>query len=348
MKVCFPIMPAPQGGGNYVMLQFIRYLEGQGVSVTHTMSDRYDVLFTNHWTVPYTTVLSALRRNPNIRLVHRIDGSAQDYGRHSRSDAMQSRVNTLMDATIFQSNYARYATREKFHVIAQDGPVIYNPVDLNLFNPMGPANPKVQEISYETKLCTVSWSTNPRKGAQSVYAVAKSNPDIGFILAGNFPDAPPLPNLLALGVLGREELAATLRSGTAFLTFSENEACPNAVIEAMASGLPVLYHESGGTPEVVGECGEPVDIESFRPALDHILAKGPALAFATRTRAEQEFEPTKAFGQYLDTITAAIARPPVVSSLRRRILSWSPRQVAEYNAREWVKRLRQVIQAKVA
>lgn len=31
--------------------------------------------------------------------------------------------------------------------------------------------------------------------------------------------------------------------------------CPNSVLEAMATGLPILYSNSGGTPELVGNAG---------------------------------------------------------------------------------------------
>ena len=46
------------------------------------------------------------------------------------------------------------------------------------------------------------------------------------------------------------EIAKILKQAQIFLFPSENEACSNTVIEALASGLPVLYHDSGGTPEL--------------------------------------------------------------------------------------------------
>jgi glycosyltransferase involved in cell wall biosynthesis len=58
-----------------------------------------------------------------------------------------------------------------------------------------------------------------------------------------------------------------------------NDPCPNAVLEALATGLPVLYSSSGGVPELVGDdagVGLPVE-QTFDypavPAADDI-AKG--------------------------------------------------------------------------
>ena len=321
------------------MMNFIVYLREQGVEVTHDLADSYDVIFTNHWSVPYTTLLRGLRRNIDLRLVHRIDGSAQDYGRDPRADAGQRAVNLLADATFFQSRYARYATREKFPAIAQDGPVIYNPVDTALFTPEGDQYAALDGFTYENRVCTATWSTNSKKGAQSIYAVARANPDIGFVLCGNYQDAPALPNIRCLGVLGRTELAAAMRSCTVFLTFSENEACPNVVLEALASGLPVLYIDSGGTRELVEDCGYAVETQGFRATLDSMLARRAELASMARKRSKSEFSPTKVFSQYLQLMEDALAAPPRLPIKQRRQLAWSPNQVVKYNSRLWARRI---------
>ena len=39
----------------------------------------------------------------------------------------------------------------------------------------------------------------------------------------------------------------------AYVTMSFQDNCPTAVIEAMSSGLPILYSSSGGIPELVGK-----------------------------------------------------------------------------------------------
>ena len=48
-----------------------------------------------------------------------------------------------------------------------------------------------------------------------------------------------------------------------FLFFpSENDPCPNTVIEALLSGVPVCYNKKGGTVEIVQECG--VSLTDFK------------------------------------------------------------------------------------
>ena len=137
VKVCIPIAFQPQGGGFYFLQAFRDYLNAHGHPVCADVTDTYDVLFTSHWLVPRRTLLKGLRRNPAARIVQRIDGAAEDYGRDPEADRRQRAVNRVADLTIFQSEYAKRATRERFRIIEQDGPVLHNPVDVTRFTPDG-------------------------------------------------------------------------------------------------------------------------------------------------------------------------------------------------------------------
>ena len=311
---CFPIRIPKVGGGGFRFLSAFKcYLRDHGFKVTESVLERYEVLFLNSWQTSSVMLLAALLRNPVARVVHRIDGSAQDYGRDSQSDRIQAQVNRVADVTIFQSAYCRFSTREKFKVIGGDGPIIHNPVDLDTFLPVG----QRRDLPEGVRIASCTWSTNAMKGSSDIYEVARLNPNVQFILCGRYPDAPELPNLHRLGVLSTKELAATYRSCHAFLTFARNEACPNVVLEALASGLPVLYYPSGSAPEVVGECGLPVQIKNFRQQLKRIMDDRLELACAARERAETLFNPDYVFERYLDVIlTAKIRTQRFPSALR--------------------------------
>jgi glycosyltransferase involved in cell wall biosynthesis len=54
------------------------------------------------------------------------------------------------------------------------------------------------------------------------------------------------------GAYTQEQAPEVYRSADAYVMTKHNDPCPNTVLEALASGLPVLYSGSGGVPELVG------------------------------------------------------------------------------------------------
>lgn len=286
--------------------QLRAYLDAHGVPHTANLGDDYDILFVNSWVVPFETVRRVKEERPLVRVVQRVDGSSKDYGGYRSGDARQARVNLLADLTIFQSAYSRVSTTRKFHVVGQDGPIIHNPVDLMLFAPEGPT---LMRAHGRPAVACVSWSTNQRKGTRDIDRLAADHADVDFVLCGRFEGLKLRSNVIHLGHGSRYDVATALRSCDAFLNLSENDPAPNVVIEAMASGLPVLYRDSGGVPELVGDCGLPVTIERFREQLDEILARREPLGRAARERAVRNFGPDVVFPQYLAAMEAARRRP---------------------------------------
>jgi glycosyltransferase involved in cell wall biosynthesis len=147
------------------------------------------------------------------------------------------------------------------------------------------------------------------KGLAQVGDFADDNPDVDFVLCGPVDGIRPRANLQRLGHLDRPAMAETLRSCDVFLNLSENDPCPNVVLEALASGLPVLYKPSGGVPELVGECGAAVDRSTFRAALEGVRLCLTEWKLRARARAVSWFAPDNIFPAYLAAIAQAERRP---------------------------------------
>ena len=297
MKISVPIEIRKEGGVYTFLDLFIRYLESSGIEYNQAIEGDEDVLLTNSWVLPYRLIKKAKNKNRSLIVLHRIDGSARDYGRVGNADSIQAKVNKLADVTIFQSHYGKYATKEKFPIIKNDGPVIYNPVDINTYIPEG----EIIQFPYECKICCATFSTNPQKGRNVIYELADRYKEYDFILCGRFDDTPIQKNIYNLGLLDKYELAKAMRSCDLFLFPSRNETCPNVVLEAIASGLPIIFHPSGGTHELVGDCGFPLN-GNFKKVLSNIMNNREALSTRARSRAVNNFSPEIIFKKYLDKI----------------------------------------------
>jgi len=111
-----------------------------------------------------------------------------------------------------------------------------------------------------------SWSRNPRKG--------------GEVLA--WLDRELDPSRVAMTFVGQAEqrfgqirrvapvdslgVARLLREHDVYVAASRDDPCSNALLEALACGLPAAYLDSGGHPELVGEGGLAFDSAEELPS----------------------------------------------------------------------------------
>lgn len=115
------------------------------------------------------------------------------------------------------------------------------------------------------------------------------------------------------GWQARESLPDIYRQATLFVNPSRHEGMPNTVLEAMASGLPVLASRISGNEELVTEqTGVLVpaeDADALRAALQELLpnaALREQMGAAARKRVEAQYSWSKVAQAYLDLMKSSV------------------------------------------
>jgi len=154
--------------------------------------------------------------------------------------------------------------------------VISNGVDEKVF---APANKQILKARYgisgsQIALCV--GNLVPEKGQQKVVQALPDSPGTHLLLVGGGPMEIPLRELaLKLGVSSRVSfLGACPREivrdmyalSDCLVMASEREGLPNVLLEALASGLPVVAHSVGGIPEVLDSESLGILLKNSEPA----------------------------------------------------------------------------------
>jgi glycosyltransferase involved in cell wall biosynthesis len=254
--------PPPSGGGH----QFLRALTGElaarGRVVEHNrLSGSTPACLFNSFNFDFGRLHRFAREE--CRMVHRVDGPIGVYrGFDDGSDERIAAINAeLADATVFQSRYSLEAHRELGFEL-RDPVVIPNTADPAIFHP--PVSREPLE-GRKVRLIATTWSDNRRKGADSL-AWLDANLDWSryeMTFVGRTPLR--LERIRTVGPFASEDVARLLREHDAYVAPSRDDPCSNALLEALACGLPAVYLESGGHPELVGGAGLPFAADEELP-----------------------------------------------------------------------------------
>jgi glycosyltransferase involved in cell wall biosynthesis len=244
--------PPPTGGGHQFLRAFVRQAKKRGLRIENNAISRTTrACLLNSFN--FREQRFQRMKRDSVLYVHRVDGPVDIYrGRDDGVDRHIYEVNQkVADKTIFQSRYSLEKHLE-LGMQFREPVVIMNATDLQIFYSHGRI-----DFSYnrKTRLIASSWSDNVNKGA-SVYQWLDENLDwkrFEFTFVGRSPIT--FKNIRMIPPVDSAHIAELFREHDIYITASKNDPCSNSLIEALSCGLPAIYLQSGGHPEIVKQAG---------------------------------------------------------------------------------------------
>lgn len=310
-------------------------LQERGVAVTHDLADE---------TLSAVLVVGGTRhlyglwraRHRGVRVVQRLNGMNWVH-RQTRTGLRhfwRAEINNLILATIrgrlgdriiYQSHFTRDWWRRVYGEHPAPSRVIHNGVDLVEFSPQGEHSrpPDHTRILMVEGRFGGGYHIGLENGAALVQELNRTEgkPRYELMVAGMLP--PSLRQKIEsgaawvtwAGVVPRGQIPTLDRSAHIFFSADLNAACPNAVIEALACGLPVAAYATGALPEMLqgggGVCVpygsdpwklQPPVVAPLAEAVRRMAASQDEFRSAARARAESAFDIRQVMQDYLDVL----------------------------------------------
>lgn len=215
----------------------------------------------------------------------------------------------------WQSNFARVCAREFLYSVEPPGEVLFNAVNLEIFRPTtssrttglfryliaGNFNSHRSLYQIQAGLRAFKEIPNLQKFELVIAGISRGLIKEVQKIASEFRIQ---EHVQILGKFSQRDCPDLLRSVDVYLALKYQDTCPNLVVEALASGLPVIYSATGGTPELVeSTCGiglavpEDWDSEPIAPgyhelseAMKLIVDSKSEMRMAARQSAVESFD----------------------------------------------------------
>lgn len=277
------------------------------------------------------TIWQARRRG--IRIVQRLNGmnwihrkqktGIKHYLRSEYGNLILSTIRKHMaDAIIYQSQFARSWWQTAYGPTKIKSTVIYNGVNLETYHPEGLHHRPDDHI----RILLVEGYLGQGNESGLLNAIqlvenlqSRFSQPIELMVAGKVPheiiDKVSHTTRIWLtwaGVISRDEIPMLDRSAHLLFSADLNAACPNAVIEALACGLPVVSYATGSLPEILeNDAGrttpygsnywelEPPDVTALADAATWMLNNLDHFRRKARKQAEEMFSLDNMVEEYL-------------------------------------------------
>jgi glycosyltransferase involved in cell wall biosynthesis len=210
--------------------------------------------------------------------------------------------------------------------------LIPNGVDTSRFYPLSEDTPSNQRSQTVVCIARLYYQKGLDMLLQSWYLVHKELPEARLIIAGSGPLAAQLTYMAEALNLGesveflgaQSDVTAVLHRGGIAALPSRWEGMPNAILEAMACGLPCIATRVSGTEDIIkhevnGLLVEPEDYQSMAQALLTLLrdrARCSAYAKAAHETIEKDYELEHITDLYLELYQRMIHGDKIVSQTK--------------------------------
>src|SRR4051812_3487500 len=264
--------PPPSGGGNQFIRALSREFGRRGLEVeANRISAGTPACLFNSFNFDFGRLQRFARRD--VRMVHRVDGPIGVYrGFDDGTDRRILEINqALADATVFQSRFS-LERHEEIGLELKSPVIIPNAPDPEIFHA---SSDPPSRVGRRLRVIASSWSANRRKGAEMLEWIDRHLDHDRFEVTFVGQTSARLSQIHVVSPLGSQALAELLRSQDVYLAASRDDPCSNALLEALACGLPAAYLRSGGHPELVNDGGigfdEPEELPATLERLDEEL-----------------------------------------------------------------------------
>ena len=243
------------------------YSSGMGSTVflgrlSEYLCKNFDVKLVNeHEEIYLSSVWEGPRRNRKAIWIHRVDGVYFDLDKSGRT-GMNNKIKNVIkkcDAVIYQSKFSRKISRGVLGVVKKRSEIIYNGCDHNNF--IGMFHDK---FGYKKMLIACArWNHLKRPRSIARGFIEANLDDTVLVMIGRIKreDCIIHPNIKYVGQLKPLDVSQYYACCDGVIHISRLDACPNAVVEALCAGKPVLSNNVGGTPELVKDDGIIIDID---------------------------------------------------------------------------------------
>tara|TARA_B100000795_G_scaffold223527_1_gene178735 strand:- start:6349 stop:7353 length:1005 start_codon:yes stop_codon:yes gene_type:complete len=263
-KIYFPHRPGSFGGAASFQTRFESRLSENGYSVLYA-EDNFENVTSTIIVVGGTIKLFWLIKSKlcGARILHRLDGVI-DYSFNMKVGVLnfvKYRLTLMLisfirrwlaDHVIYQSMYVKSAW-ESYAGKVMKSSIIYNAIDLNEFFPI--------DKNYESvdfSIIVVEGTVQGDLALSALKAVTIGQIDVYGRIQSRIEDkilSDDKKNISFHGPIPRENIYKVFAGRKIYLCLEINPACPNAVIEALAAGVPIVGFNSGSLLELVGDAG---------------------------------------------------------------------------------------------
>jgi len=291
---------------------------------------------------PYADLLVKRAKKRGVKIVWNQNGvsypaSEPKYWKETNNE--MKRIIHQADYVIYQSKFCKESADEFLGVFEGPQSIVYNSVDTNYFIPRREGGPSSGPL---TLLLGGNQYRRYRleSALQTVAELKKTISDVQLIVTGRVAwdgkkedeclhDVQKIIKNLAIvdivqftGKYSQKEAPNLYNRADILLHTKWRDPCPGLVIEAMSCGLPVVYSDSGGVPELVGndagvgipakgswEMIDPPDPELLSAAVLEVADRLESYSENARKRAVNLFDISHFMHQHVNIFNQVLYEP---------------------------------------